>query len=229
MRYTGYSTKVNGLEKHLGVLGECHIYSPEESELAESLVPYFDTVGYEGGSKMPLFVKLSTPLFVPMLITLILRTDRKISNKSAEKIAEEKGKKIIRLEEGTEEKTWPLKQKLAFFSVGIISIPLSPFTYHYLKKNGDPYKAGTKAYKKRIEKDKMGKRNLYSKLVTYAYGNNNAVRSKIMSDRAIEILKKGADNLLVVCGEMHYDRVNQNFQEQLELKVIKKASINPLH
>ena len=154
-----------------------------------------------------------------MILTYIAGTNRSSKNDTAQHIAETYCKRIVRLEKD-EEQLWPLMQKIAFATLGATSIFISPFLYGYLKLYGDPYEAGTKAYKKRTA-EKKSKKSLFSRFIDFAYESNLDQRNRAMAEKSIDILRRNTNNLLVVCGEEHLDGIVENLYGRLRLKEVK--------
>lgn len=216
MIYKEYLTKLNGLEKRLGVFGEVHIYTPDESRFAREIMPNFDTVAVEGANQKSSLSWIGV-LYIPMLLAYITGTNRSLGSDTSETLAEKYGKQVVRLEED-EEQLFPITQKIALATVGTISIPMSPFIYGYCKFYGDPYEVGTRAYEKRMAKKREGKKSLFSKFFEYAYKNNIEERNRVMVERSVEILREDSGNLLVVCGEDHLEGLVENLHDKLRLE-----------
>ena len=221
MKYKEYVVKFNeerrlGPFARLGILGEEHIYTPEESIFVKKIMPSFDTVAIEGESKQSSSFFWLGLLYLPVMLAYMAGTNRSLNNDTAKQIAEKYGKRIMRLEEDTEQ-LFPLSQKIALAIVGLTSIPMAPLCYAKLKLYGDPFEVGTKAYEKRIADKKKGKKglDLFSRLTNFAYMGNIGKRDRIMAERSIDILRRVSDNLLIVCGENHLDGIVKNLHDQL--------------
>lgn len=219
MKYVEYLTKSDYSEKKLGIFGEVHIYSPKESAFASKIVPKFDTVAIEGSSKISSLHWIGL-LYAPMFLAYIAGTNRSLNNLNAKEIAGVHGKKLIKLEEDIE-KSFPLIQKIALSAVGMITIPMSPFLYAYLKIYGDPLERGNKAYERFTKEMKKDKKGLFSKLVNFAYSNNLDERNKVMAERAVNILNTSSNKLLIVCGKGHLDGIVDNLHNKLKLKKVR--------
>lgn len=215
MKYKEYAVEDGGLEKRLGVLGEIHIYTPEESSFARHVVPTYDTVGMEGSGKPSLSFSLIGLLYVPTLLAYALATDRFPLNDTSKTIAQECGKRIIHLEEN-EGLTFSFMQKLALATVGALSIPFSPFDYARAKRDGDSYIEGTIAYEKRMERKK--KNGPMTRLCNYAFKANLAERDEAMAEKTSTILQTSSNNFLVVCGQEHFDGVVGNLSQRLKMR-----------
>jgi len=219
MRYKEYLVRLNNLEKKLGILGESHVYTPDESRFAREIIPNFDTVALEGTSQNS-SVLLIQKLYIPARWAYIVGTNRSFNIDSARTIAKKYGKRFVSLEEGIEQ-LFPVSQKIALASVGAISIFISPFLYGYLKLYGDPSKVGTKAYEKRIAKKKKSKKSLFSRLTDFAIIGNIDERNRVMAERSIDILQKNPGNLLVICGQLHFDGLIKNLYDKLRLEEVR--------
>ncbi|UCD03642.1 MAG: hypothetical protein JSW73_03820 [Candidatus Woesearchaeota archaeon] len=219
MKYKEYLTKLDGTDKKLGILGEAHLYTKDESKFAKELVPNFDIVASEGSNREAYLHQIGI-LYVPLILAYVAATNRSFNNKRAIDIAERHGKKIITLDDSVEE-LFSIPQKLAIGLSGAISIPLSPFIYVYYKLLNDPSKRNNKAYKRIVERRKKGKKSLSSKFFSYAFTKNMNVRDKVMAENSVKILKERTGDLLVVCGELHLDGIIDNLQKTLELSEVR--------
>lgn len=218
MRYKEYLVKLNGSEKKLGVFGEQHIYTPSESRFAKKIIPDFDTVAVEGSNKKS-FIYWIGILYLPMILALILGTNRSFKNDTSNSLAKKYKKKVVMLEKGAEH--FKLTQKIALVAAGLFSIPYSPFLYASYKFYGDPFEKWTKAHEKRMANKKKGKKGLFSGFFEYAYKSNLKERDRIMAKKSIDLLRKNSGSLLIVCGESHLDGIIKNLDKKLKLKEIR--------
>ena len=89
MRYLEYAATIEKRPKRLGVLGETHIYTPEETAFAEQIVPTYNNIGAEGVGD---FVGNVLALYKPFLWASH-RHRRSYRNMTAKAIARERKKK----------------------------------------------------------------------------------------------------------------------------------------
>lgn len=216
MRYAEYF--VPSLEKTLGVFGEVHIYTAKDSTYAMNIMPSFDNVAIEGTDKQTSLDWLIIP-FAPVVLAYAAATNRSFSNDTAQTIAEKQGKKILRLEDDIDQ-TFSLSQKIAIAIKGLITIPFTPSLYIYLRINGDPYEFGTKAYQDMNAK-RTGKKSLFSKLSEHGLQSNMDERDTVMAERSLDIFQNTPGNLLIVCGEQHFDGVVEKLHAKLDLTQTK--------
>lgn len=222
MRYKEYLARHNGWEKKLGVLGEIHIYNPSDTELALDKVINFTNVAVEGADKKSSLARIGL-LYFPMFMAYMLATNRSPNNLTALRIARRQKKNVMRLEED-EEQLFPLTQKIALGIGGLITSATAPMLYAYLKAYGDPFQTGTKAYERRTAKRRKPKEGL-SRFLDFAYHNNLHARDKKMAERSVDLLKNGASDLLIVCGDGHMDGVIDNLETTIVLEEINSITI----
>lgn len=216
MRYKEYSAS-HHLDRRIGIFGETHIYTPDESKLVSEIVQRFDIVASEGSGKKDYLFWVGI-LYIPLAFAMILGTDRR-SPDTVHNIAKRSGKEIFHLEKDTRH-LFSFTQKIAMALGGLVSMPFAPFEYMNYKKNGDPYAIGTKAYEKRIAEEKSGKKNLLQRLTDYGFASNLKERDKLMAEKSFDIFQESAKNLLIVCGELHLDGIVENLHNKLELKEV---------
>lgn len=216
MRYKEYLVKLDGSKKILGVFGEQHIYTQDASRFVRKIMHNFDTIVIEGTNQKSSLFWIGI-LYIPVTLAYVAGTKKSFDTlDTAKTIAEEHGKRVVRLEEDIEH-LLPLTQKIALAIAGTVSIPMSPFVYSYCRFYGDPYEVGTKAYERRMAKEREGKKSLFSGFLEYAFKNNE--EDSIMAERSVGILKD-SKNLLVVCGEGHLDGLVRELSNKLRLKEI---------
>lgn len=174
---------------------------------------------YEGSDKKSTIAYIGL-LYIPFFLAYNAGRNSSPKNDTAKTIAEKRGKRVMRLEEDLEQ-LFSLKQKIALATIGVITIPLSPGIYWYLKSHGDPYEVGTKAYEKRMAMKEKGKKKYISRLINYAFISNLNERNRIMANRSVDILQQEPGNLLLICGEAHLDGIIENLHHRLKLKEVR--------
>ena len=197
MKYRRYVVNFEGLEKRLGILGEIHLYTSEESKIAESLVDKYDHFGIEGSEKPSLYFSVLRMLILPEIYAHSV-VGRSPNNADLESLAKSKNKSVTMLEPEIE-KTFSLLQKIALFTYVAISFVSAPFTYLELKKN------------RKLQK----KNNWISRLSNFSIYSNIETRNKIMAQNSIAILRK-VDNLLIVCGEDHFEGLERQLRNIID-------------
>lgn len=202
MRYKEYRLKDSC--KRLGLLGETHNYSPEESSFAKSVIPNYDTVAIEGHEYSDTFTKLLGLLYLPTCAAFMLGAGR--TSETAESIAITRGARIAYLHDSV----FNIWQKFMLTAIGIALIPMSPYIYFECYSN-----------RMRNEKpEELSQDSLLYKIMKYAF--NGEERDNIMGLRAVDLLAN-EKSLLTVCGEHHFEGVNAYFNKFLALE--KKTEV----
>jgi len=220
MRFKEYNANVSGLEKKLGLLGECHIYTPDESRYAAQVVSQYDTIAMEGNTKFT-FMALIGRLYVPQIIAYTAATNRSLSCTTAEQHAKRSGKKIINFEDCSK---LSLMQHITLALIGLASMPFAPLFYLQLKKYGDPYERGTKAYEVMRQNKEKSKKSPKMGLIKYAA--NLKGRDIIMADKTADIIsREETSSLLVICGEGHLEGIERRLQGRFPLTETKSEEL----
>lgn len=120
MEYREYIEKT--LDKRIGILGECHVYTADESETARGIVSRYDAVAVEGSSRL----HVHSILWLPFMIAYCSAKGRYISNDTALRIAEQQKKEIIYFGDSL-----PLRDSILLALAGIVSIPFAPLARIY--------------------------------------------------------------------------------------------------
>jgi len=222
MEYREYKVG-EGLEKKLGILGETHIYTREETELAEDVVPEYDVIGHEGGRQKAWYLSL---IYAVPMRAILAGTRRSLKNKTAKGIAENLEKKTVSLETG-----YKLSKTSAIYlgSLAILGTILSPLLYIESKLFG---RMTEKYYAKKAKKAGKTRRLIESKISRLdrflaKYVVDQEERDDLMAARSAELLRQ-EDNLLVVCGEGHLQGLVERLSKDFELEPVtqRKPVIN---
>lgn len=219
MKYVEYNASINEKIKKIGLLGECHIYNKTESQFAKIILSNYNNIAMEGTGKKASGLGIIGLLHLPAILALMTATGRfpTEETKSAIQIAKEENKNIFYLE-SDKDKTKTFMQHVAFAASGLISIPLSPFIYYYTKKK-DPFSGETKGFE---EKNK----GLIRKILTHGGSANIKERTDIMNQRSYkQINKDNINDLLIICGQSHFNYMNNFLNNNLDLKEISKKII----
>lgn len=83
MRYKQFLTTVDGEEKRLGILGECHLYTTQESRFAEDIVTQFDNFAVEGTSQGSVLGIIADISMMPAYICISGMPERSPDNATA--------------------------------------------------------------------------------------------------------------------------------------------------
>jgi|GEM_PF-6251825 len=218
MKYKEFTANIDGLEKKLGILGEIHTYTKKESELARQIVKEYDLIASEGtdsDSEISLGAYFKVlPAFlldIPASIAYNLATNRSSENHTTKDIAKENHIKLIRFNDSD----IPLLRAFTMTLICAISIPLVPIDYINYKINGDPDEVGTRAYN--IIENNILRQKVWLPILKYSANVHN--RDKIMADKSVELISAPKnDNLLINCGQGHFEGIINNLYEKLELK-----------
>jgi len=217
MRYKQFLTTINGEEKRLGILGECHLYTTQESRFAEEIVLQFENFAVEGTSKASVLGVIADISMLPAYICLSGIPERSPDNATALQFARLYQLMTFELED--QYRLTSLRAG-AFVICGVTDIVESPFAYFWLKKNGDPYTPGTKAYAKL--KEQKEKPTLLSRIADFATDVEG--RDIKMALRSFEVLKTVPKNLLVSVGDHHLDGIVSHWHRMLPLEETRSVS-----
>lgn len=218
MKYEEYRLRLKGseLERKLGVLGETHIYRPEETDLAREIVSKYDTVAREGSNKKNLRQLLLGVSLLPIYllgIPYFKRYKRSIKNLDAKRIAEEQNKKIVMYEDTS---LINLPQTLTLAAIPLLALAAMPFAIPYelirsvFRKNDQPR---TKGFFDR----------LFEKITRYATALDK--RDKHMATKTIDYyLSSNTPNILSSCGKKHMNGIVKFIQEDPRVESLTKIA-----
>lgn len=211
MKYKEYivTSPTQNTSRRLGIFGEKHLYSQEETNYARTVVPTYNTVALEGDQKKSLFWDIVSLIYRPITLAYLSGTKRSPSNQRVRDIAKEQDQRIIYFND-TDSKHFSFWQKITLVGLGLLTVPLAPLVSWYTKKHGGD-----------LFKKEGKKKSLISRWMDYAI--NSSKREKIMADRTAELLsEQNSGDVLANCGEDHLDGIVNNLKNNgltLEEKV----------
>jgi hypothetical protein len=211
MKYEEYKvTFQGGLEKKLGLLGETHIYRPEETDFAKEIVKNYECFASEGSnrknlSNIALSLALAPSYF--LLRPYFKKTARSFSNKTSGDIAYEQKKKINYFHDtdyvGIGKKLILAALPVITFLTLPVTVPLAAI-YYFFKKDKSKQNPPSK---------------LMKKFSDYIYSMKK--RDNYMATKTIDYLQNSKD-LLVRCGKAHLAGIYDNLQKDPRIVSIKK-------
>jgi hypothetical protein len=212
MEYQEYKvTFKGGLEKRLGLLGETHIYRPEETEFAREIVKNYDNFASEGSNRDNLSNLVLSLALVPTYFfakPYFNKTARSFQNKTSGQIAYEQKKKINYFHD-TDYVGFGKKLMIAALPVlTLITLPITvPFAAIYYAFNKDKTKPNP------ISK-------IFRKFSDYLVSMKE--RDKCMATKTIDYIQNSKD-LLVRCGKAHLTGIYSNLQKDPRILSITKV------
>lgn len=203
MKYREFEVQMPGKTAKLGILGETHMYSPQESDCADKIVPQFNAVAIEGSDNFTRVHMAMLP-FIPAMIAIAGASHRSFE-RTAKTIAEGQEKKIVRLEPNMGE-SFSYKQLLALAAVGLMSIPFIPFIYTYLRNSGDDILSSEES----DDNQDVGRFSRLRRFIKFAIEGNIAERDRKMAQRTKDVVLSGVGDVLHVSGMAHTEGVVAN-------------------
>lgn len=220
MRYKEYRVSIGDLEKKLGILSESHIYSAEDSKLAEEIISQYQVLASEGSQQSSPSMVAIAMLYLPVSLAYMAGTGRSVDNPVAYKLAKSLGKPVVWLE-SEPDTVYSLKQKIALAAFGLLTIPFSPLIYLFFKRLGDPADSESKSYKlfKQYEEKlaERGKPGLIDALGEYAIFSNFDSRNSTMVSGVVQLLESPIESLLLSCGDGHLEGIVEELEARLDL------------
>lgn len=214
MKYEEYRIVLEGgLEKKLGILGETHLYRPEETEFAGEVVKNYDVIASEGSDKKNLSNRLMSLALLPsyLLVSPYLNYyGRSFHNKNSLEIARQQNKEIKIFDDL---KYIGLGKKLLIFTLPFFTLaflPLLPFIYLYNRI--------TKRTSKREKK-----KGIFSRITDYLASRKE--RDQHMAKKSIDYLQE-SNNLLIRCGLGHIEGITGYIGKDSRVKEVKKIYEN---
>ena len=235
MEYREYLARAPGIpEKRLGIFGEVHMYTREESILADMIIESsYKNIAIEGNDyKNQKFTRLDIlkeiayiPLsiaHIPSLINICLNQNRSMFNDTLKDYAENyshrvKNKKITRFNDCSKQYI-DFKRKCAAIPLALVSLPLTLVGI-------------TKGLIKKIRKSENNSSyNIESLLTRYETPPKNRIlkfminidkRDRLMAGKSAEILRTSSD-LLINCGAGHIPGIVENLESMFELEETRK-------
>lgn len=221
MRYQKFIVRMDGEEKKLGVLGEVHIYHPQETEFARGIVKNYHTVAYEGGWEPHIVFYSRIYRTIPLVFEFATVRSRK--NDTAKTIAMKMGKEVLPMNDRVLG-TMSRKQKISYVVNAFTSALGAPIMYYYLRKYGDPLEYGTDSF--HLSQEIKPTDGLLGPFLEYATYSNSAEREDNMADTSDFLIKRRPD-LLGVVGDEHFDSLIFRLYERLEMERVKSLIMHP--
>jgi len=205
-----YRAEIEGKQKTFGILGETHIYRPEEHFFAERVMDNYDLLAREGGNNNGMYIRdlaiLPTTLaFSPAAIIWNFRkTGGLCDMPNVKDIAIGQGKTVYYFEDKLEWWNYLVLPfaGIAFSTLEIISLGLNLFDGS-IRENGDPYAPKGKK-NKYLNEDYDPSKKFPSRIY------NIKKRDKYMAEKASEIIGSINNRVLISCGLKHMKGIESN-------------------
>ncbi|MBN1156264.1 hypothetical protein JXA85_01485 [Candidatus Woesearchaeota archaeon] len=224
LKYMEFEVKIDGVVKRLGLWGEYHIYTKEDSAFAEHLADSYDVLAMEGVKRKGAgaMEKTIAILLLPSYTLFSAMTSRKISNLHIQQIFIRKGKQVIKLEQDMKSRI-PFPNNLAFVSIITFAILLLPFEFltygiRRIRKKDDPFDRVTGIYPHEDNLLLRGKK-FRDRVSDYVF--NNDARDKEMSEKIIEVMHLHS-NVLAGFGLAHFPGILKHLEERLDMNLVSE-------
>ncbi len=214
MRYEEYRiTTESGLEKKLGILGETHVYRPEETAFSREIISGYDVFASEGSQRLtPRNICLGMTLlpWYFLSVPFFKKERRSFRNLTALKLAKEENKRILYFNDTKHIGIGKMLMMASIPFVFLASLPFLPFIGLYRKI--------TK--RQRAEPEGEG-RGIINKIIDYLVSSKK--RDSYMAEKTIGYLHD-SNNLLIGCGLNHMKGIIRNLSENPDVKSLTKIS-----
>lgn len=226
MQYREYRAVIDGKAKKFGILGECHVYTREESYFARRILEEYDFLVAEGipdphplnTALAQLAQRIPPPRFTPkrqnktalpeLTYAELLRRwaeDQDRTHPTAKTIARENKRAVI-----------PLEQDFPFKPPALDR----PFTLN--GKTYTPSEFFSEQHWHKIRTDAS-----YAKTILAAFTHflsNGDAREEIIAFGSATYLRHHTDRLLLICGEKHLAGIERRLADTLALKIVRSET-----
>lgn len=209
-------TRDNG--KLLGVYGEVHFYTKDESDFVRNILSDYDILLTEGTEK-PDFPLLLTQIFTtPSIMAFSFGTKRREEGLI---YFAKRRKGNVRVDYFDDLELIPAKNLRKACVQSLSEIPLLPIEFIKMYLRGDPCTLGTENNKEYLSSEKINK-EMEKKCNNFKLNERNDFMVKKIAKNVVNCPDK---NILVRCGVSHFDGITDGIEKTLGLKQDKFIEI----
>ncbi len=216
MIHRKYIARSGGKEVIVGILGENHIYRPEEADFARKIILDYNVVAAEtqGGDMLSnLLYIIPGILFTPEVIYKVIKN--RWSGVEMKKITKEEKKDLIQLYDRVS--LLKIPPLIGWAALSLLHLPIKiskDIASGNVIERGDPYERGGK-YEKLLDQNyNVSRDGLKNR--SKCYFMDLKKRDIKIANRSYELIEQQKHPLLINCGLYHMRGVSKNLATRFE-------------